>query len=247
MLNFALISRRKKPIVIAHRGASNMARENTLEAFEAAISVGADAVEFDVRRTGDGILIIHHDKSISGSAGAISDSTFRRIQSLADAQSYAVPTLEETLRMCSGRIALDIELKEEGYEEEVLSLVGRYYDLAHVVFKSFKGGAICKIKDLDSEVITGLVFGLPSWVSPFAGLRKIFPVSAARRCRADFISPHWKLLKSLYFRRMRSAGLPLFVWTVDDVHLAQQLIEYGVAAIITNVPEKILPLIKEPS
>ena len=97
-----------RPIVVAHRGASVEQPENTIEAFEAAIEAGADAVEFDVRLTADGVPVVMHDPDVSrttGGAGLVSEITVAEIRKL------GIPTLEEALACLAGRVAADIELK----------------------------------------------------------------------------------------------------------------------------------------
>ena len=109
----------RETMVIAHRGASALApHENTLEAFQIAIDLKADMVEFDVRKTSDNILIVFHDETIDGRK--IGDMTYNRINDIASKEGYRVPTLDEVLELCSGKICLDIELKESGYERRVI-------------------------------------------------------------------------------------------------------------------------------
>lgn len=112
----------RETMVIAHRGASALApHENTLEAFQIAIDLKADMAEFDVRKTSDNILIVFHDGTIDGRK--IGDMTYNRINDIASKEGYRVPTLDEVLKLCSGKICLDIELKESGYERRVIDLV----------------------------------------------------------------------------------------------------------------------------
>lgn len=103
------------PIVIAHRGmpANVDARENTLESFDMAIRVGADMIELDVRRSRDGQILVHHDEKVeSGNRSLlIASADYEQLLELAD---YPIPTLEEVLIYCAGKIALLIELKETG-------------------------------------------------------------------------------------------------------------------------------------
>ena len=104
-----------KKLVIAHRGASVLARENTLEAFQKAIDLRADMIEFDVRRTQDRHYVIHHDPHIAGKP--LNEMTLREVREIARTLDFHVPELEEVLALTRGKIGLDIELKEEGYEQ----------------------------------------------------------------------------------------------------------------------------------
>src|ERR1700692_4296731 len=101
------------PLVIAHRGASRDAPANTPAAFEAAIAVGADAVELDVRRTADVVLVVHHNASRRGVP-----LTLLTYSALVRLSRNEPPRLDTVLDLCAGRIALDIEVKEPGYEAE---------------------------------------------------------------------------------------------------------------------------------
>ncbi|NEN96454.1 MAG: glycerophosphodiester phosphodiesterase [Moorea sp. SIO1F2] len=92
--------------IIAHRGASNCAKENTIEAYEKAIELGADFIEFDVRITKDGVLISHHDPMIANQA--ISQLRFAEINRIAGQQGFRVPTVEEILRLTRNKIKLAV-------------------------------------------------------------------------------------------------------------------------------------------
>ena len=103
------------PSVIAHRGVWGAGvPENSLAAFEQAIDLGADMIEFDVRRTRDGELILFHDREIAGLAVA----SLSRSE-ITDRAGLLPPLLDEALELARGRIALDVELKEDGYVDEV--------------------------------------------------------------------------------------------------------------------------------
>jgi len=120
-------------LVAAHRGASAIAPENTLEAFEKAIEIGADMVEFDVRATGDGRLVVCHDA--------------------VDVDRPGVPRLAEVVEVCAGRISLDVELKQAGLEAETLRAVSG----ADFVVTSFLPEVVAETKRLRPDVRTGLL------------------------------------------------------------------------------------------
>src|SRR6266568_827837 len=103
-------------MVAAHRGVASGAAENTIEAFTNAIDVGADMIEFDVRRTRDGELIAFHDAFVGGTP--VNGLTRDDIEVAAGVRP---PLLAEVLRVCAGRIRLDVELKEDGYVRDVMA------------------------------------------------------------------------------------------------------------------------------
>ena len=144
--------------IIAHRGASKLAgTDNTIESFQLAISLGADFVEMDVRQTKDKKLIVFHDDTIDSTP--IRFLTFEEINTKAKEKGYQVPLLEDVLELCQGKIKLDIELKETGYEFKVLSLVKKYFSYDAFMIKSFLDTAVKKTELLDKKVNTGLLLG----------------------------------------------------------------------------------------
>ncbi len=186
-------------LVVAHRGASLLAPENTLEAYEKAIQVGADMIEFDVRRTVDGVLVAAHDP--------LPPTRYEELQP-------RPPRLEEVVAVCAGRIAIDVELKEHGYEEEALRIVA---PAEHVV-TSFLPEAVAAAKRLRPDVRAGLLLAADAAV-PGSG-------------DADFLAPHVSLLD-----RGVDVGDGVVVWTVnDEPRLRRYLADPRVAAVITDDP-----------
>ena len=105
--------------IIAHRGASYLAaRENTMEAFQIAMDVHADAIELDVRQTFDKILVVYHDEAINNIP--LRTLTYQQLADASEALGYHIPTLEEVLKFCRNKIHLLIELKEAGYEVKAI-------------------------------------------------------------------------------------------------------------------------------
>jgi glycerophosphoryl diester phosphodiesterase len=239
MFDFTALDSLSTPAIIAHRGAVSLAHENTLEAFEAAIQIGADAVEFDVRRTSDGVLIIHHDATLPGRRCLVANATYQELRTAGAGRGYHIPTLEETLHHLCGRIALDIELKEAGYEHEVLGLVREFYSFRHAILKSFDEAAVRRLKELAPDAMVGLLVGAHR-VKSMLSSKRVLTIAKIRRLSADFVSPHRVLVRLPFVRRMRLAGIPLIVWTVNDIHTARRLSRQGIAGIITNVPEKMV-------
>lgn len=226
-------------LIIAHRGASKAKRENTLEAFEAAIAMGTDGIEFDVRRTKDGVFVVHHDPAIAGAPSPLCEQAYDDAEDAARTAGFHLPTLEETLSVCKGRIALDIELKEEGYEGDVVPFVRERAGVGDVVFTSFNDASIRETKSLWPEVRTGLILGVGPPASLAVKLSELYPLKRLKESGAVFVAAHFRLLKLGFVRRMRKAGYPVWCWTVDDPHSAKRLIHKGVSGIITNTPDKL--------
>ena len=142
------------PKVISHRGrTSQNNQDNTLHSVQDAISLGIDMVEVDVRRTKDLEIICYHDEDIDGEL--ISNLDYSEILSI----DPKVPTLDQILWAAKQKIEIDVELKEHGYENEVISLVLDYFDYDGFIMKSFSRPAVRRIKELDSKIETGFLLG----------------------------------------------------------------------------------------
>jgi glycerophosphoryl diester phosphodiesterase len=126
--------------IVAHRGASQEAPENTLAAFAKAIEMGADMIEFDVRRASDGTLVVSHDP-------------VRK-------RPPELPTLEETLRVTQGRIQLDVELKEPGCERDAIDVLLRYFPLSDFCITSFLAATLRDVRAIHPGIRTGLIFAI---------------------------------------------------------------------------------------
>jgi len=126
--------------IVAHRGASREAPQNTLAAFAKAIDIGADMIEFDVRRAPDGRLVISHDP-VRGAASEL-------------------PTLEDTLRLTRGRIKLDVELKEPGCERDAVDLLLEHFPLSDFCVTSFLAPAVREVRAIHPGIRTGLIFAM---------------------------------------------------------------------------------------
>jgi glycerophosphoryl diester phosphodiesterase len=234
------ILRAPEPLVIAHRGASRMAPENSLAAFDAAIASGADAVELDVRRTGDGVLVVHH--AAQRRRIPVSAMTYAE---LAHRSRHRPARLEEVLQLCAGRIAMDVEIKQAGCEPEVLELLAQRFPLSELLITSFQESVVTTVKRLAPQALAGLIVG-PAWLHARSRHFGALPFELASRCGADLLVLH-RLLLPHRRRRPRSQGVldlpgqdhpPILVWTVNSpVRLVDYLSDAWVAGIITDLPD----------
>jgi glycerophosphoryl diester phosphodiesterase len=163
------------PLILAHRGAPTERPENTLAAFEAALDARAGAVEFDVRVTSDGHAVVIHDAAVdrtTDGGGLVRELTLAEVLRLRidwpGGRSVAVPTLQEVLASLSGRIAVDIEIKNvpgdpdfDPNDEVAVGLVHRALDdvafVGDVIVSSFNPLSIARCRELAPHLPTGLL------------------------------------------------------------------------------------------
>jgi glycerophosphoryl diester phosphodiesterase len=223
-------SRPNSPTIVAHRGASKAAKENTIEAFRLARELGASMVELDVRRTADNALAVHHDPHIDGVA----------IVSMKRAQlPQWVPMLDEALDACAG-MEVNIEIKNDEKEVDfdparslvpaVLALLAQRGDGDRMLISSFDRETVRACRAIDPSVRTGFLFVIPELpLGPFlTGLAAEGHVA---------VHPHRFAATAEVCDAAHEAGLYVNVWTVDKPQEMLQLAANGVDAIITNVPD----------
>lgn len=231
-----------KPLIIAHRGASSLVQfENTLASFAKAIELGIPMTEFDVRKTQDNLFVVFHDESIDGIK--IKDLTYQQLLDISQQKGFDVPLVEDVLKLCQGKIRLDIELKEVGYEQEIVELVKQYLDDQDYVIKSFIDAAIIAVKQADARITTGLLLGVSKPKNLILiRLSEIFPEYRILRTKADFVAPNYQLLSYSFSWRMKLMKKNIYVWTINQEKLMLEVVKKGAFAIITDKPDLALNL-----
>ncbi len=252
----------KSPLIIGHRGASAVAPENTLVAFERGFADGADGIELDVRLSRDGVPVIIHDanlKRTGGSAQAIAELTaaelaradvgswFNRAHAALARPEYAkqfVPTLEqvfatlETLRAKDRIIYVELKIDRgdefRGLVEAVADLISQRGLTKQVVVISFQLAAVALIKELNSSIRTGALFEPKR--SAHRVVRSSPMISAALECGANEILFHRLLATRRIVETALEADLVPVVWTVDDPKWIERAHNRGIHALITNDP-----------
>jgi glycerophosphoryl diester phosphodiesterase len=216
-----------------------MAVENSLPAFEAAIQMGAEFIEFDVRRTSDHSLIVLHDATVGGEP--VASLTRNAIHQKSGARP---PLLVEVLELAAGRIGLDVELKADGYVAEVVDEVRLRSKPERVLYTSFLDAVIQQVRNHEPAANTGLILGRSS-PTPYLRTRlsEIFPIPRLRHCGATFAVLHFQLARLGALRRTHAAGIPALVWTVNGSNrLRHFLSNPTVYGVITDQPEQALAI-----
>lgn len=233
MLNHFDLPGMSDGLIIAHRGRMpGGAGDNTLAAFEQAAMAGAHMIEFDVRRTKDHVIVLHHDRRLGGRM--LADQTFAEVR--AQAEGSNIPTLAETVTWAKGRVLLDVELKEAGYEQEVLDIVLSCFAPREFVVTSFWSGVTRRVKAHDSRVNVGLLMGWGTVQDVWRDVRDMVLVEdQLRRSGADFLVCHYKQIKAGVLMRAQMAGYPVMVWGMGQ--RASELAQLGdrrVVGVITD-------------
>jgi glycerophosphoryl diester phosphodiesterase len=224
-----------RPLVLGHRGAARLARENTIEAFEAARRLGADGVELDVRRTADQVAVIHHDPEVEG-YGLIAARPFTELR----AEQPDLPTLAEALDVLGG-LLVNIEVKCLPWEpdadpdgevmETVAELVAERGLIGSVVVSSFDLGALGSLRAANARIPA-------AWLTSRQPVERCAPAAAERGIA--WVHPDRASVMDDPPAAVRVAhehGLRIDVWTVNEPDDVRALAVAGVDAIITDTPD----------
>jgi glycerophosphoryl diester phosphodiesterase len=229
-----------RPLLIAHRGASADAPENTIAAFELALEQGADGLELDVHLSADGHPVVIHDFTLertTDGAGPVSALRVRELKRL-DAggwhdrrfQGQRIQTLQEVLERFRDRTRFWLELKGgstlyPGLEERVVSTIEIYDVVDRVLVQSFDPTVIGEVRTLNREIRVGAVVAR-------APLDRVLLVPAT----VDAICPALAACSAGLIGEVRQAGLDCHVWTVNEPAQVDLLVGWGASGIITDRP-----------
>lgn len=250
-----------KPLIIGHRGSSKFAPENTIAAFEKAISDGADGIELDVRLSKDGVPVVFHDANLRRTGlkdHAVSALTARELTHI-DVGSWfnraypkragngfareTVSTLAATLdHLRDFRGITYVELKCENGKVErtvraVCDVVRNSPIQERLIVKSFALAAIPLIRSMAPGVRTAALFA-PKVMTLLRKEKHLVKIAA--ELGADELSIHYSLATKKLMQRAERRGLPVTIWTADNPRWIKRALRLGIKAIITNDPAKLL-------
>lgn len=222
----------RNPLRIGHRGAAGHAPENTLAALELAIKYGVDMVEFDVRRSGDGALVLLHDDSVdrtTNGEGRIEDLSLSGLRELDAGGGERIPLLEEALACLSGRAGAMIELKVRGIAADVCAKVQVADFHGTVIYASFFHEELLTVRRLMGDALTlALIEAAPIHSTAFATNAQATHAGLA----LNVVTP--SLVKAF-----QEQSIKVFVYTVDEPDDIARMKRLGVDGIISNFPDRI--------
>jgi glycerophosphoryl diester phosphodiesterase len=218
-----------KPLVIAHRGDSSRALENSLDAFRLALSLPVDMIEFDIRKSRDNVLYVMHDKETGRTADgsldiekAVSDDISR----LRLKNGEAIPMLNDVLILVDGKVGLNIEIKSRG---------AGALTAAHLVGSGYRGKVL--ISSFKEEEVIGARRVMPD--VPVAGIFDTFipaEVGVYKAKGYHLISLNRKTVSKELVTLCHNKNIAVYVWTVDQEEKAEELFSWGVDGIYSNNP-----------
>jgi glycerophosphoryl diester phosphodiesterase len=227
--------------VIAHRGSSARAPENTQLSFRAALEDGADGIELDARLTADGVVVVMHDDDIArvtNGIGRISEMSFEQLRAVRVHGSEPVPMLSEVLSVVGGRVEVVVEIKGAfggaravGGDEVARAVVPLLAGVPRVLCSSFDPGAVAYVRAVAPEIPTAITIGGHASLGETlqlavrAGHSEIHLPEA--RAEADFVV------------RAHDAGLGVLAYTVNDPRRARELETWGLDGIFSDDPASV--------
>lgn len=232
--------------VTAHRGNARSAPENTMAAIKSAVKNKADFVEVDVQETKDQVLVLLHDPKLKRTTGYnknIWDVNYKKVRTL-DAGSWfqekyageAIPTLEQALDYCKGKIYMNIEIKDNGHSEDTVSRVVDLIEEKDMVswcsISSVNYNYLKEVKRQNPELRTGYIMSMAYG-------------NVAMLQYADFVSVKYTCVDDAFVEKAHAAGKGVHVWTVNSRYNMQNMLLHQVDNIITDRPQLALKLLAE--
>lgn len=226
--------------IVGHRGAAGEAPENTLGSFALAVEQGSDAIELDIHLSKDEQIIVCHDVTINRTTtgtGNIGELTTVELKQV-DAGSWfhakyageRLPTLEEVFDLLPPHIEVNVEIKSDSdvLRSKLIDMLQRRSLLDRVFVSSFNHQSLVLLKQAEPRVKIGLLYSK----------EPLSPAEAKNKYGVELYSlhPHHELVNRAFVEEADNLGMKVFPWTVNKEERMRQLIDDGVAGIITDYP-----------
>ncbi|MBP8041395.1 MAG: hypothetical protein KAZ36_05755 [Bacteroidales bacterium] len=240
----------KKTLVVAHRGGSLLAPENTLAAFRQALALGVDRIELDVQQSKDGVVLVIHDEKTNRTTngkGTISDMNYAQLKDLDAGSKFSkefsnekIPLLDEVLCLINGQCELLVEIKNPGninigLEKNVAGLIQQHRALAWCTVQSFEYESLYRLHKINDQITLGLLLDKPKPDT----LKK----SAANTSFISEININRRSASAAMIDLIHQMEKKVYVWTVNKPGDMVRLIKNGVDGIITDDPKTLKALL----
>ena len=236
---------KKRPLVIAHRGASAYAPENTLEAFEAAVSMRADGIATHVDFTREKKIVLNHDirlERTSNAQGAIPDYDLAELKQFdfgvkfyGERRGIRIPTLEELFDLLKPTdLMINLEIKDDdpGILECLLQIEKNFGMADRVLYSSFNHLQLWRMTQLNPQAKTGVLYGMKNLplvnAARYAGMMNAYSLHP----RASMLELFPTLVEDAH-----NEGLAIYPYTVDTEDMITDFVQKGCDGLITNQPD----------
>ncbi len=244
-----------RPYVIAHRGTSGRYPENTIPAFQHAIEIGADWIEFDVMSTSDGVVVVNHDGTVdrcTNGTGKVSEMSLAQIKQLDAGIRFGdkfagvrMPTLEESLDFLERQpVRLCVEIKGETTDESIetarktVEILQRRASLQRSVISSFDANCLREIKNWEPLLATSLDPDKQDGTyTPWELCQQVL------RCHANSMQHTYDFLTAEIVNEAHLHGFALWAWTVNEPDDMRRVIPLGVDAIMSDYPDTLRQIV----
>ena len=246
---------------IGHRGAASLEPQNTLRAFQRAIDLGVDAVEFDVRWTADRQLVVVHDEDLAkatNGAGFVHETTLAQLRLLDAGQGERIPTLNEVLDLVAGKALINVDLKQLDYEEQIVGVIKAHGLEDDVLVSSLLPLNLQRVGALSSRILT--IISYPedkggASTKPFLAAPVSVALAAMRaalqwrvadmitRAKAGGAMLYYRLLTPAVVDAVHRQGGFVGAWTVDSPADIHRIHDMGVDCITSNRPDLLVELV----
>ena len=232
--------------IVAHRGFSEVAPENTLASIRAAIQAGANGCEFDVYGCRDGTVVLMHDSSVNrttNGTGRVRDLTLKQLRQL-DAGSWKdarytgerIPTLTEALMLLKGSQCQPvIEIKADGISQQVVDDIRNLKMVNETAVIAFSQNVVREIRTLEPELTCAWLCSRTLAGSP--ARQADWLAARARECRTDQLDRHFSMLSPELITELKRRDLGVWCWTVNEAVIMRALQHWGVDSITTDRPD----------
>jgi glycerophosphoryl diester phosphodiesterase len=231
----------RRPLIFAHRGGSALAPENTIAAFDNGLALGADGLELDVHLSRDGVVVVHHDRLLDRTTrlrGPIAERTADELR------RANVPSLAEVLaRYGEQRIIVEMKVNTAELAAATIEVIRRAGAVERVCLGSFGLRVLRAARAIEPAIATSGAREEVRWALYRSWVR--WPVSrvAYRGYQIPELSGRTRVVSPRFIEYAHEAGLGVQVWTVDREDDARRLLGWGVDALITDRPDRIVPLV----
>ena len=229
-------AKNKNVIIIGHRGASNLAPENTIKAFKKAIELHADCIEFDILETKDEVIVVCHDEEISrltGQHGLIRNLTFEKLKAFDFGEGEKIPSFEELIEVTKGKISLNCEVIVEGISNKVIDILKKYDIIDSVLVSSFKHQELIKFQKINPTIkLAYLEHNDYKTPCPWEIREQWIQFCIDNNLYA--INPFYALVDQQFVDLAHDNDIKVFPFTVDSAPAMRKLIKLGVDGLITN-------------